>query len=129
MACAAFWAFVSATEPVNPTLAPGSQSVTITRQPDGAMTLRLHYLSKPSPLCVRQWTEVMYLGSHFYTIASGTSGRGTGRGSVDYHVYRYVPAGLPAGDWSIVLRVRHECEPAGLVHWNYVSEPVTIRVP
>lgn len=123
-----FWAFVTITKPVVPTLAPGDDAVVITPLPTGGAIVRLHYLSRHSPRCARQWTEIMQLGDNsFFTLATGMSGQGLGTGSEDYFVYRYLPPGLQPGTWKLQLRVRHECEPLGLVHW--VSRDPVVDIP
>ena len=125
-----FWWFVALTKPVNPALTMDRDAVSVVALPGGGAMLKLHYLSKPSSYCARQWTEIMQRGENeFFTLATGMSGRGLGTGSEDYYVYRYLPPGLASGPWRLSMRVRHECEPLGLVHWVSASPPVTVIVP
>ena len=99
----------------------------------------LHYLSVRSRWCTRQVAELVTTHNAewddrrlpgYYGLSFNQNGPGMYYGTSDeYVLYRYLPPDVPSGKWEYIYRVRHECAPWGLVHWNYTSPAREIEIP
>lgn len=130
--------FAYLTRPSNPVLAPGD-ALRISKVDGGGTLLTLHYRSARSTYCTRQSGDLVITNdaewdgrpmSGYYTLSFGQNGPGMYYGTSDeYVLWRYIPPGIPVKKWQYILRVRHECQPWGLIHWNYTSEPQEVVIP
>ena len=134
----ALQAFIWWSRPSVPKLAPGD-SARVARVEGGGHMITLHYLSARSAWCTRQVAELASTDEAswdgramkgYYGLSFNHNGPGLYYGTTDeYVLYRYLPPGVPSGKWEYFIRVRHECAPWGLIHWNYTSPPREIIIP
>lgn len=130
--------FIYFTRPAIPQLAPG-ESVRVDRVESGGHLITLHFISARSVWCTRQVAELVSTSNArwegedkmgYYGLAFNQNGPGMYYGtSDDYVLYRYLPPGVPLGKWEYIVRVRHECAPWGMIHWNATLPPAEIDIP
>lgn len=122
--------YATLTAPMNPVLV-GAPAVW--RGAEGTVYIKINYVSQATPHCLRfvQYNLVRDFPDRRAYVSLGTALTGkTLRGSVyDFDVLRWVPADFPPGQWYMLARLHHECEPAGLVTWDFTMEPVLIDIP